>query len=94
MAGLKYAHGLEVFHHNFKPSNVFVSNVGQVKMSNFALSQVLGYPETTCKLKQDGFGTLYYRPPEAFRHKKFDFSSEIWALGCTLHEAASGWKTF
>ena len=62
-------------------------------MSNFGLSRVLAYPETK-ELKQDGFGTLYYRPPEAFRNQKFDFSSEIWALGCTIHETATGNKTF
>lgn len=39
-------------------------------------------------------GTPYYISPEICEGKPYNEKSDIWALGCILHEMATGQKTF
>ena len=65
---------------------------GTVKVGDFGISKVLDTFDGS-KITNDG-GTDYYLAPEAFLKQQVVIESDIFALGCIMHEMASGKKTF
>lgn len=97
---LGYAHALRdedgnplrVVHRDVKPSNVLLSVAGEVKLTDFGIARAAGLSSTT----QVGFvkGSLHYFSPEQARGEPLDGRSDLFALGCLLHELLMGRTLF
>ena len=82
-----------MIHRDLKPPNVFLLSDQQIKLGDFGLCKILANSDGS-KIMDDGLGTLYYRPPESFKRQEAGFESDVWALGCTIHELVTLKKTF
>jgi len=97
-AALEEAHGLGVVHRDLKPGNIKVTPKGQVKVLVFGLAALLrpaSDSDPTRTASETGTaGTVPYMAPEQLRGQSPDARSDIWALGVTLYEMASGTRPF
>ncbi|EDV29650.1 uncharacterized protein TRIADDRAFT_19228 [Trichoplax adhaerens] len=91
VSALRYIHSYNILHRDLKTANIFLMKDGTVKMGDFGISTVLS---DTAKEAKTVLGTPYYISPEMCESKPYDDKSDIWALGCILHEMASLQKTF
>jgi serine/threonine protein kinase len=91
---LSYAHAIPVVHRDLKPSNLMVDGNGNVKVLDFGIAAVLGTDVT--QLTQSGqiLGTHDYMSPEQSRGVGVSPRSDLYALGCVLHEMLAGSKVF
>lgn len=84
---------LRVVHRDVSPHNVLVTQHGEVKVTDFGVAKALGKTHRTLagQLK----GKLSYMSPEQLLDgANIDRRSDIFALGCLLHEATTGRQTF
>jgi serine/threonine protein kinase len=96
LAGLEHAHERKVLHRDIKPSNVFVEDNGHVKLVDFGLAKFLAAEDTSTSITDTGqtIGTPSYMSPEQCQGMELDERSDIYSVGCTLYEAATGTRAF
>lgn len=104
-SALEAAHRVGIVHRDLKPGNVMLTRVG-VKLLDFGLAKALASegpidgPTSALTAAQDLtregeiLGTLSYMAPEQLEGKKPDPRTDIFALGATLYEMATGRKPF
>jgi Tol biopolymer transport system component len=99
---LDKAHRKSLVHRDLKPANVMLTKSGP-KLLDFGLAKIAeasaGHtPERTVTnpLTQEGtiVGTFHYMAPEQVQGHEADTRSDIWALGVTLYEMATGRRAF
>mmetsp|Transcript_50930 Transcript_50930/g.146317 ORF Transcript_50930/g.146317 Transcript_50930/m.146317 type:complete len:526 (-) Transcript_50930:438-2015(-) len=83
---LKYIHDMHILHRDLKSGNFFLSKSGNLKMGDFGIAKVL---ECTAACAQTQIGTPYYLSPEICQGKAYSWGSDIWSMGCILHEMCS-----
>ncbi|KAL6006057.1 Protein kinase C signaling pathway involved MAPKK protein [Asimina triloba] len=77
----------QVILRDIKPSNLLVNHKGEVKITDFGVSAVLG----SSMGQRDTFvGTYNYMSPERISGSSYDYSSDIWSLGMVILECAIG----
>ncbi len=91
---LSYAHSHNVVHRDIKPGNILLEGRHAV-VADFgiarALSQAVGDEITTSGLV---IGTPMYMSPEQISGSQIDGRSDIYSLGCVLHEMVLGEPPF
>ncbi|EKU20136.1 ser thr kinase [Nannochloropsis gaditana CCMP526] len=74
-------------HRDIKPSNLLINSHGEVKVSDFGLSAEL---QSSLAMCGTFVGTFKYMSPERIRNDPYDYASDVWSLGLTLIECATG----
>ena len=88
LRGLAAAHAAGVVHRDLKPSNLMLVEGGLYKILDFGLADVADGSDLTAS--GDVMGTLRYLPPERRRGVEAGPPGDLWSIGVTLIEMASG----
>ncbi|VBB31017.1 unnamed protein product [Acanthocheilonema viteae] len=99
LIALDYIHRSQLVHGDVKTSNILISSAGNVQLADFGPSIWLESEERT---KKSMSGTLCYLAPEiavlemddSERAFTYTFSVDIWSLGITTLEMATGYPPY
>jgi serine/threonine protein kinase len=95
---LAEAHSRGIIHRDIKPANVMMTQRGEVKVLDFGLAKVAGpdgEPATQTNTATGMvMGTVVYMSPEQALGQELDQRTDLYSLGATLHEMASGSPPF
>ncbi|KAL6615855.1 hypothetical protein ACP70R_038125 [Stipagrostis hirtigluma subsp. patula] len=81
--GLAYLHGRSLVHGDVKARNVVVGADGRAKLADFGCARAVG------SARPIG-GTPAFMAPEVARGEEQGPAADVWALGCTVVEMATG----
>jgi len=93
LAAVACAHDHDVLHRDIKPLNILFAESGLVKVADFGIAKIVG-GETSVSVSGTRVGTSGYMSPEQVLNKPLDRRSDIYALGITLYEMATGQLPF
>ncbi|MEM9653550.1 MAG: protein kinase [Actinomycetota bacterium] len=88
---LETAHRAGVLHRDIKPGNVMTDSLGRAKLGDFGIARMDGAPETKSAVVT---ASVAHAPPEVIAGTKPDERSDVYSLGSTLFELASGAPAF
>ncbi|GLW05916.1 serine/threonine protein kinase [Microtetraspora sp. NBRC 13810] len=93
-AVLSAAHALSICHRDLKPGNLMLCPDGSVKVLDFGLARL--HETGTAQFTRIGqiLGTPAYMAPEQIQSGVADARSDLYALGCVLHEMLTGDQLF
>lgn len=91
---LSYAHAIPVVHRDLKPDNVIVAADGTVKVLDFGIAKILRSDVTRLTATGNPIGTSRYMSPEQINCGRITPLSDLYALGCVLHELLAGTPVF
>ncbi|MFE7812540.1 protein kinase [Streptomyces sp. NPDC057433] len=91
---LSYAHAIPVVHRDLKPDNVLIAADGTVKVLDFGIAKLLRTDVTRLTATGNRIGTSRYMPPEQIDGAQITPLSDLYALGCVLHELLAGQPVF
>lgn len=84
---LDYAHSRGVVHRDIKSGNVMLTLDRSLKIMDFGLAKFLREYQNN---HTQQVGTPFYMSPEQVVGESVDFRSDLYSLGCTLFECATG----
>ncbi|ERN05220.1 hypothetical protein AMTR_s00007p00059760 [Amborella trichopoda] len=85
LRGLQYLHGNGIIQCDIKAKNVLLGCLGEVKLADFGAAK-----RVPSELLDIHPGTLGWMAPEIFRKGEQGMPSDIWSLGSTVVEMATG----
>ncbi|KAL4556327.1 hypothetical protein LXL04_038975 [Taraxacum kok-saghyz] len=89
LLGLDYLHKNGIMHRDIKGANILVDNKGCIKLADFGASkQVVELANGSGAKSMKG--TPYWMAPEVILQTGHSFSADIWSVGCTVIEMATG----
>ncbi|MFJ8438996.1 serine/threonine-protein kinase [Kitasatospora griseola] len=91
---LSYAHDVPVVHRDLKPANILVAQDGTVKVLDFGVAAILQTDVTRLTATGRPIGTHQYMSPEQVRGTRATPRTDLYALGCVLHELLCGKPLF
>ena len=82
LLGLSYLYSKNIIHGDIKPTNLFLSERGVIRVGDYGLSAQL-----------NSNGCVQYTAPEAFENR-VSMASDVWSLGISAIELAEGKQPF
>ncbi|KQK18344.1 hypothetical protein BRADI_1g41850v3 [Brachypodium distachyon] len=89
LRGLAHAHGAGVAHCDVKARNVLVGSHGRAMLADFGCARRIVASSREPQLMGMG-GTPMFMAPEAARGEERGAAADVWAVGCTVIEMATG----
>lgn len=86
-SALTVAHGYDIIHRDIKPQNIMVQPDGNAKVMDFGIARAGNLSITTTNAV---LGTAHYVSPEQAQGKELTATSDLYSLGITMYEAATG----
>ncbi|MCL4212672.1 MAG: serine/threonine-protein kinase [Gemmatimonadales bacterium] len=93
---LDYAHRRGVIHRDIKPANILLHD-GRALVADFGIALAASRTEGGSRMTETGMslGTPHYMSPEqALGERNLDARTDVYALGCVLHEMLAGEPPF
>ncbi|MEO5727688.1 MAG: serine/threonine-protein kinase, partial [Byssovorax sp.] len=88
---LAAAHASDIIHRDIKPDTLFVLPDGRLKVFDFGIARMHeGKSRTMHTALGVTIGTLAYMSPEQVAGDPIDARADLFAVGCTMFEMASG----
>ncbi|CAL5377617.1 unnamed protein product [Camellia sinensis] len=89
LLGVEYLHRNGIMHRDIKGANILVDNKGCIKLADSGASKKVVELATMTGAKSIK-GTPYWMAPEVILQTGHSFSADIWSVGCTVIEMATG----
>ncbi|CAL5389832.1 unnamed protein product [Camellia sinensis] len=89
LLGVEYLHRNGIMRRDIKGANILVDNKGCIKLADFGASKKVIELATMIGAKSMK-GTPYWMAPEVILQTGHSFSADIWSVGCTVIEMATG----
>jgi serine/threonine-protein kinase len=100
LEGLAEAHRAGIVHRDLKPANLFLANLSDgrtsVKVLDFGISKLqndINDPSTTSSVAMLG-SPIYMSPEQVRLSRAVDHRADIWSVGATMYELATGQRPF
>uniref|UniRef100_A0A8D3DML6 non-specific serine/threonine protein kinase n=1 Tax=Scophthalmus maximus TaxID=52904 RepID=A0A8D3DML6_SCOMX len=90
-SAVAHIHKAGVLHRDIKTLNIFLTKTDLIKLGDYGLAKKLG---SEFSMAETCVGTPYYMSPELCQGAKYNFKSDIWAMGCVLFEVLTLTRTF
>ncbi|MBN3306550.1 M3K19 kinase, partial [Amia calva] len=93
LEGVAYLHSNRVIHRDLKGNNVMLMPTGIIKLIDFGCAKrlvCLTASGTSSELLKSVHGTPYWMAPEVINETGHGRKSDIWSVGCTVFEMATG----
>ncbi|XP_030808135.1 mitogen-activated protein kinase kinase kinase 19 [Camarhynchus parvulus] len=93
LQGVAYLHDNCVVHRDIKGNNVMLMPTGVIKLIDFGCARRLAWASlsgTRGELLRSVHGTPYWMAPEVISDSGYGRKSDIWSVGCTVFEMATG----
>jgi CheY-like chemotaxis protein len=92
-SALEAIHAAGILHRDLKPANIMFRDAGSLALIDFGLAKQMRLHAAITGTGQI-FGTPYYMSPEQGHAEPTDERSDLYSLGCILHELLTGERPF
>ncbi|CAL8290954.1 serine/threonine-protein kinase Nek9 [Gadus morhua] len=90
-SAVAHIHKAGILHRDIKTLNIFLTKTTLIKLGDYGLAKKL---DSQFAMAETCVGTPYYMSPELCQGVKYDFKSDIWAMGCVIFEVLTLTRTF
>ncbi|KAL0963922.1 hypothetical protein UPYG_G00315390 [Umbra pygmaea] len=93
LEGVSYLHLNRVIHRDLKGNNLMLMPTGVIKLIDFGCARRLSchsHTNSRSDLLKSVHGTPYWMAPEVINETGHGRKSDIWSVGCTMFEMATG----
>ncbi|XP_059209716.1 serine/threonine-protein kinase Nek9 [Centropristis striata] len=90
-SAVSHIHKAGVLHRDIKTLNIFLTKTDLIKLGDYGLAKKLG---SEFSMAETCVGTPYYMSPELCQGSKYNYKSDIWAMGCVIFEVLTLTRTF
>ena len=91
-SAISHAHKNHIIHRDIKPQNILVSEIGNVKVTDFGIAKATS--SNTVTSTATAMGSVHYISPEQAKGRFCDEKSDIYSLGITMYEMVTGHVPF
>lgn len=95
LEGLRIIHDNNIIHRDLKPANILFDQYGVARLSDLGFAKAMQSEESRSYSQSGGMvGTAAYMAPEIWHGENASELSDIYSLGCIIHEMLTGKSLF